>query len=78
MFWCLQHIYIYVPHEEGLLVIRKALDKREDKVITADSLMELAECVMKNNIFEHNTCVYKQKQGTAIGTKMAPPFYGRT
>ena len=67
-------LYPNIPHEEGLIAIRKALDKREDKVITTDSLMELAECVLKNNIFEHNTCVYKQKQGTAIGTKMAPPY----
>ena len=67
-------LYRNIPYEEGLLAIRKALDKREDKVITTDSLMELAECVLKNNIFEHNTCVYKQKQGTAIGTKMAPPY----
>ena len=29
---------------------------------------------MKNNIFEHNTSFYKQLRGTAIGTKMAPPY----
>ena len=68
-------LYPNIPHEEGLIVIRKALDKREDKVITTDSLMELAECVLKNNIFENNTCVYKQKQGTALGTKMAIYIY---
>ena len=36
--------------------------------------MELAECVLKNNIFEHNEDLYKQLMGTAIGTKMAPPY----
>jgi len=30
--------------------------------------------VLKNNIFEHNEQTFKQKQGTAIGTKMAPPY----
>ena len=30
--------------------------------------------IHKNNIFEHNTSFYKQLRGTAIGTKMAPPY----
>ena len=36
--------------------------------------MELAKCVLKNNIFEHNEDLYKQLRGTAIGTKIAPPY----
>ena len=54
--------------------MRKALDVREDKTVSTDSLIELAECVLKNKIFEHNTSSYKQLRGTAIGTEMAPPF----
>ena len=29
---------------------------------------------MENNVFEHNGDVYLQKQGTAVGTKMAPNY----
>ena len=29
-------------------------DKQEDQTISADSLILLAECVLKNNVFEHN------------------------
>ena len=54
--------------------MRKALDLRKDKRISTESLIELAECVLKNNIFEHNLSFYKQLRGTAIGTKMAPPY----
>ena len=36
--------------------------------------MDLAECVLKNNIFEHNLPFFKQIRGTATGTKMAPPY----
>ena len=36
--------------------------------------MDLADCVLKNNIFEHNLSFFKQLRGTAIGTKMAPPY----
>ena len=28
----------------------------------------------ENDIFKHNTSFYKQLRGTAIGTKMAPPY----
>ena len=52
----------------------KALDARGDKTVSTDSLIELAECILKNNIFEHNTSFYKQLSGTAIQTKKAPPY----
>ena len=53
-------LYPNIPHEEGLIAIRKALDTRKDKTISTDSLIELAECVLKNNIFEHDKSVFKQ------------------
>ena len=53
--------------------IRKTLDKQEDQTISTDTLILLAECVLKNNVFEDNMRYFKQLQGTAIGTKFAPP-----
>ena len=53
---------------------KKALNTARDKRISADSLIKLAEFVLKNNIFEHNKSVFKELRGTAIGTKMAPPY----
>ena len=67
-------LYPNIPHEDGLVGMRKALDARDDKTVSTDSLIELAECVLKNNIFEYNTSFYKQLRGTAIGTTMAPPY----
>ena len=67
-------LYLNIPHDEGLIAMRKALDLRKDKRISTESLIELAECVLKNNIFEHNLSLYKQLRGTASGTKMAPPY----
>ena len=46
-----------------------ALSNREDKSVSTESLLELAQCVLENN-----GKVFKQKQGTAIGTKMAPNY----
>ena len=42
--------------------------------ISTDSLIELAECVLKTNIFEHDKSVLKQFRATAIGTKMTPAY----
>ena len=66
-------LYPNTPPDEGLIAIKKALDLRKDKRIYTESLIELAECVLKNNIFEHNCLFYKQLRGTAIDIKMAQP-----
>ena len=65
---------MHIPHEDWLVAMRKELDAPEDKTVSTDSLTELAECVLKNNIFEHNTSFYKQLRSTAIATKMAPTY----
>ena len=52
----------------------KALDAQHDKTVSTDPLIKLVDCGLKNNIFENNNSFYKQLKGTAIGTKMAPPY----
>ena len=37
-------------------------------------LIELAECILKNNIFEDNLSFYKQLRGTGIATNMVSPY----
>ena len=49
--------------------MRKALDLRKDKRILTEVLIGFVECVLKNNIFEHNLSFYKQLRGTAIVQK---------
>ena len=58
-------LYPNIPHDEGLIALRKSLESREDKTISTDPLMDLAECVLKNSIFEHNLSFFKQIRGTA-------------
>ena len=67
-------LYPSIPHEEGLATLKNALDARREKTVSTDSLMDLASLVLKNNFFEFNEEFYLQKQGTAIGTKMAPSY----
>ena len=47
---------------------------REYKQISSDTLAELAEIVLRNNIFESDKKIFKQKRGPAIGTKFAPSY----
>ena len=67
-------LYPNIPHKEGLASIRKHLDNRENKEVTTDTLVELADIVLKNNYFQFLDKTFKQKRGTAIGTKFAPPY----
>ena len=45
-------LYPNIPHEKGLSALRKRLDNRMVKYISSDTLCDLAEVVLKNNIFK--------------------------
>ena len=45
-----------------------------EKYISSDTLCDLAEVVLKKNIFKVGKKTLKQERGTAIGTKFAPPY----
>ena len=63
-----------IPHTAGLAALRDALDNREVKNIPTEDLVKMAEFVLKNNYFEFNGIIKQQLSGTAIGTKVAPPY----
>ena len=67
-------LYPSIPHEGGLEALRERLNERPDKKVPTESLVEMAEFVLKNNYFEFNSQVKHQISGTAIGTKFAPPY----
>ena len=47
-------LYPNIPHDEGLIALRKSLESKQDKTISTNSLMDLAVCLLKSNICEHN------------------------
>ena len=67
-------LYPNISHEEDLASIRKYLNNRENKEVTTDTLVELIDIVLKNNYLQFLDKTFKQKQGTAIETKFAPPY----
>ena len=47
---------------------------RENKFISTNNLVKMAEFVLKNNHFQFNGKVKQQIAGTTIGTKFAPTY----
>ena len=65
-------LYTSISHGVGLKALKEALDKREQKKIPTEDLLNMAEFVLKSNFFEFNSNIKQQISGTAIGTKCAP------
>ena len=45
-------LYPNIPHGEDHASLYKSLETRENKQISIDTLAELAEIVLKNNVYE--------------------------
>ena len=54
--------------------MRTALNKRDDKTIPTEFLLQLLDLVLKGNIFEFGNQLYQQLIGTAMGTPLAPTY----
>ena len=67
-------LYPSIPHDAGLKTLKEALDKRENRKISTNDLLRMAEFFLKNNYFKSNGQVKQQITGTAIGTKFAPTY----
>ena len=67
-------LYPSIPHEARLRALKEVLDSREEKKISTDDLIKMAEFALRNNYFEFNNQVKHQISGTAIGTKFAPTY----
>ena len=67
-------LYPSIFHEAGLEALQKRLNEKDLPKIPTEDIVRMVDFVMKNNIFEFNGEVKRQKSGTAIGTKFAPPY----
>ena len=67
-------LYPSIPHQAGLSALKEALENRSVKKIPKETLIKMAEFVLKYNLFEFNYKVFQQISGTAIGTKFAPSY----
>ena len=63
-------LYPNIPHEEDLSALRKRLDLRHENDVTTSILAELAEVVLKNNIFTFKEKNFKAKAGYSYWYKI--------
>ena len=66
-------LYQHIPHE-GVEIMQRFLDKREDQSVSSESLCKLANIVLKHNYFELRKDVYHQFLGTATRTKFTSHY----
>ena len=67
-------IYPSIPHGAVLEALRNILNERETSRVPTEELVKMKNFVFKNNFFEFKGEVKRQKCGTTIGTKFAPPY----
>ena len=70
-------LYTNIPHKLGLEAIEYYIDKFRDKIpkrFTKQFILESIEFVLTNNNFFFDGICRHQEDGTAMGSKMAPPY----
>ena len=65
-------LYHSIPHKAGLKALKNALDKRKQKHIPTEKLINMGEFVLKNNFFEFNSSVKQQVSGNGHWYKVCP------
>ena len=67
-------LYPHITHNQGVEIMRRFFDKRDDQSVTSESLCKLANIVLKHNYFGLEKDLYHQILGTTIGTKFASHY----
>ena len=70
----IKNIYTNIPADEGIKAMKIQLEKRQDKSIPTDFILNLIKIILECNIFEFDKKYYLQLIGIAMGTRMAPTF----
>ena len=67
-------LYTNIPHTEGIAAITRMLEETNLDTLQRMFITNLAYQVLTKNYFLFNGQIYRQIQGTAMGTKMAPNY----
>ena len=70
-------LYTNIPHELGIENIDYYVHKYRDKIpsrFTKEFIVESVLFILSNNNFFFDKVCRHQKEGTAMGTKFAPPY----
>ena len=70
-------LYTSIPHDLGLTAIEYWIDNYTTSLprpFSKEFILEAISLVLKENTFSFDNKHYRQLQGTAMGTKMAPTY----
>ena len=67
-------LYTNIPHNEGIVACKEALNSRESSAPPTANLCHLIRLILSLNAFVFNQQYYLQIQGTAMGTRMTPSY----
>ena len=67
-------LYTSIPHRDGILAVKEALEKRTEKQPLTWVLLRLLHLILTKTAFKFNDGYYKQISGTTMGTKCAPSY----
>ncbi|KAJ1098154.1 hypothetical protein NDU88_003270 [Pleurodeles waltl] len=67
-------LHTNIPHDDGLMALSEALNKRTVKKPSTNGLTNFARVIFKFNNFTFNGKHYLQIRGTSTGTPMAPSY----
>jgi hypothetical protein len=69
-------LYLHITHEDGIKIALDNLFSGDAKPLpfNREFAESLLTAILKHNIFEFNSNMYRQIKGTAMGTKMAPAY----
>ena len=67
-------LYTNIPHTEGIAAITRMIEDTGLDTLHRMFICNLTHQVLTKNYFQFNGQMYRQKQGTAMGTRMAPNY----
>ena len=67
-------MYTNIPHTEGIAAITRMIEETGLDTLHKMFICNLTHQVLTKNFFKFNGQMYVQKQGTAMGTRMAPNY----
>ena len=67
-------LYTNIPHSEGIQAATEHLNKRTTPRPPTETICDLINIILQNKNFEFDGQFFLQKHGTAMGTRMAPPY----
>ena len=67
-------LYTNIPHIEGIQTLNRTLQETDIHPMKKLLIYRLANIVLTKTYFEFNKRIYRQIQGTAMGTRMTPSY----